>query len=147
MAKKNYLPGDRFGNLTVVREAGRDRWMQVLWECRCDCGAICTKPSGILKRDQTCSLACPIRRAKVGEKNRKHGLVGRPIYFVWQSFVARCTNPNHRSWKNYGGRGITVCEEWRAFENFYRDMSSGYAPGLQIDRINNNAGYYKENCR
>jgi hypothetical protein len=61
--------------------------------------------------------------------------------------IARCTNPNHPSWKDYGGRGIKVCERWLVFKNFYDDMFSSYRAGLTIDRENNSLGYFKENCR
>jgi hypothetical protein len=60
---------------------------------------------------------------------------------------ARCLNPNCHAWENYGGRGIKVCEQWLAFENFLRDMESSYAPGLSIDRIDVDGNYCKENCR
>jgi len=75
----------------------------------------------------------------------RHGMTGTREYSTWKSIIQRCNNPKHRSYKDYGGRGITVCEAWLRFENFYADM--GEKPqGLTIERIDNDLGYYKENC-
>ena len=80
------------------------------------------------------------------KKNLRHGKNGTPIYYTWGSMIKRCTNKNCWNYKNYGGRGIKVCERWLIFMNFYEDM--GEKPeGLQLDRIDNNLGYFKENCR
>lgn len=78
---------------------------------------------------------------------RTHGLFGTKIYGSWSSMVQRCTDVNHPYYKNYGGRGITVCDKWRKFEGFNGDMKDGHRDGLMIDRIDNNKGYFKENCR
>ena len=76
----------------------------------------------------------------------KHGMSGTPTYLTWRHMIRRCTNPSDPGFKNYGGRGITVCKRWRKFGNFLKDM--GVRPeGKTIERINNNAGYTKTNCR
>lgn len=67
-------------------------------------------------------------------------------YEVWRNMKQRCLNPNNKDFKHYGGRGISICEEWRLFENFYKDMGEK-PPGLQIDRVDNEVGYFKENCK
>lgn len=75
-----------------------------------------------------------------------HGMSKTSTYESWKSMIKRCTNSNHKDYRNYGGRGIKVCERWLKFENFFIDM--GEKPkGLSIDRINNNLGYFKDNCR
>ncbi len=75
-----------------------------------------------------------------------HGMFGTPTYKSWSSMMQRCNNPNNCSYKYYGGRGIVVCERWRDFKKFYKDMKDRPI-GLELDRINNNKGYNKANCR
>jgi len=70
-----------------------------------------------------------------------------PIYNTWRGMIERCTNPNHKAWPRYGGRGITVCPEWRVSANFQRDMGPSWRPGLSIDRIDNDGNYEPGNCR
>jgi len=78
--------------------------------------------------------------------NLKHGYYGTKIYAVWASIIQRCNNPNHKQYKDYGGRGIIVCKRWLKFENFLEDI--GEIPkGLTLDRINNNGSYSLENCK
>jgi hypothetical protein len=77
-----------------------------------------------------------------------HGQYRTPEYEAWRSIIQRCTNPNHKSWHRYGGRGITVCERWLdSFENFLEDMGKRPGPGYDIDREKNNGSYEKSNCR
>lgn len=79
----------------------------------------------------------------------RHKMTGTKLYYVWKNMINRCTRPSHSSFKNYGGRGIVVCEKWMSsFFNFYDDMSGdSYNEDLQIDRVDNEKGYFKENCR
>jgi hypothetical protein len=74
-------------------------------------------------------------------------MTNKRIYAVWSSMLARCGNKNNQAYSRYGGRGITVCKEWHNFLGFWEDMKNGYKENLTIDRIDNNKGYYKENCR
>lgn len=76
----------------------------------------------------------------------RHGQTGTPIHICWKGMLARCRNPNQAAYQHYGGRGITVCERWLTFENFYADMGDR-PPGLTLERINNDAGYGPDNCR
>lgn len=70
-----------------------------------------------------------------------------PLYAVWKELRYRCENPKNKQYVDYGGRGIKVCERWSVFDNFLADMGAGYAPGLEIDRVDNDGDYCKENCR
>lgn len=83
--------------------------------------------------------------------NHKHGMAAKgavhPLYKVWLQIKQRCTNPKNKQWANYGGRGITLCAEWTTFSGFLADMGAAYAAGLSIDRINNDEGYSRTNCR
>lgn len=90
------------------------------------------------KKRKNCSYKCA---------RKKHGKSRTRIYHIWEGMIQRCTNSNNNSYKNYGGRGIDICDEWLDFANFYRDMKDTYKSNLTIDRIDNNAGYNKKNCR
>lgn len=80
--------------------------------------------------------------------NKRHGMSRHPAYFVWRSMKCRCLLPTHHAWKNYGARGITVCDRWlESFENFWADMGETYQPGLELERVDNDAGYMPENCK
>jgi hypothetical protein len=79
--------------------------------------------------------------------NTTHGESHTTLFKVWSGLFQRCNNPSHRSYANYGGRGIAVCDRWQLYENFRDDMAVGHAQGLQLDRINNDLGYSPENCR
>jgi hypothetical protein len=77
-----------------------------------------------------------------------HGMTSHPVWNTWNGMRQRCQNPNNKDWKNYGGRGIAVCEPWqKTFEAFFADMGASWFPGAQIDRIDNNKGYEPGNCR
>lgn len=138
------LIGQRFGKLLVVSRAP-SVGKTARWNCICDCGRDTVKSSNVLRMGTVKSCGC--LRTLHGHCTTVSGKVVRsPEYFTWRSMLARCTNLNHHAWDNYGGRGITVCEDWHVFSNFLRDM--GDRPdGKTLDRINNDAGYFKENCR
>lgn len=77
----------------------------------------------------------------------RHGKTGHPLWRIWRGMIGRCHVKSNGNYKNYGGKGITVCERWKVFENFFFDMSPNWNEGLEIDRINNLLGYTSENCR
>lgn len=144
--------GFRYSYLTVLgptetRDShGRHRWL-----AKCECGKILELDSRDLKKRVNAGkpISCGCKKgALISEARKTHGMTKHPAYGVWHSMVQRCTEPTHRAWKNYGGRGITVCDRWlHSFENFWADMGPTYEPGLDLDRENNNLGYSPENCR
>lgn len=100
-----------------------------------------------LCKGRTKSCVCLDKKGITNGRPAKHGMWGTSIYRVWSDVIQRCTNPNNAFYKYYGGRGITICPEWReSFEVFFRDMGI-CPPGLTIERINNDLGYFLGNCR
>lgn len=117
--------------------------------CVCDCGTFKVFRQADLRHGSSTSCGICQRKA-VGEKlkdiHTTHGKTKTKIYNIWKGMIARCTKPDNKGAKHYALRGISVCDEWLKFENFYRDM--GDCPlDHSIDRIDTNDGYYKENCR
>ena len=138
--------GHRFGTQTILGVTERqDAHGRHYWTARCDCGRV----HEVLIRDVKRNTSCGCRKnATIAAKRRAHGMSKHPAWAVWQGMKQRCTDPNHKAWKNYGGRGITVCDRWlHSFEAFWADMGLTYQPGLDIDRRDNDAGYTPENCR
>lgn len=135
------LKGKIYGRLTVIHRAESSKNGHAKWFCRCECGNDTVVFASNLKREHTTSCGCVN-----DEVITKHAMQGTPEYHTWKGMIQRCANPNASRYKDYGGRGITVCEEWLSFEKFYADM--GDRPtGTSLDRIDNNSGYYKDNCR
>lgn len=151
------LTGMRFGRLVVISRAedyitpgnGRHRPQ---WYCQCDCGTKTVVRSTCLKSGVTKSCGC-LNREIVGNNSRKHGGFGTRLYSVWDSMRERCNTPTDTAYANYGGRGITVCDEWSDFTKFKEwALGAGYdenAPRGQctLDRIDVNKGYSPDNCR
>lgn len=138
------LTGQRFGRLTVVSESGRNMDGSIIWLCRCDCGNM-TQAIGTRMRNgyvHSCGCAHVTHGfAKRGEKKR--------LYSIWVNMKTRCYNPRVKCFKNYGGRGIKICNEWRHDYHAFHDwaMSHGYMENLTIDRIDNDGNYEPSNCR
>lgn len=140
MSKLIDLTGLRFGGTVVVSRA-ENTASQLRWLCMCDCGRNHIAYGGNLRSGKTKSCGCLRRHNAV-----THDMSRTSTYGSWQAMKARCSNPNKPQFKDYGGRGISYDPKWESFEGFLADM--GKAPkDYSIDRIDNNSGYYKENCR
>lgn len=144
------LMNQRFGRLVVVKQAGENKWNQYLWLCQCDCGNKKIVSGYSLKNGDTQSCKC-LQKEGVIRRNTKHNYARRKnkskTYIIWTSMIQRCVNQNSRDYNCYGGRGIKVCQRWMNFENFLEDVGEPPTENHSLDRINNNKGYCKENCR
>ena len=144
MPKVIDLAGKRFGKLLVIKKAGINKQGFNYWLCKCDCGNEKEIISSNLLRGQTKSCGCS---KYTGEFTKTHGMRKTRFYRIWCAIKTRCYNAKSIEYENYGGRGIKVCESWKQFENFFKDMHNTYKDDLTIDRINVNGDYCKENCK
>ncbi len=137
MTKLIDLSGQIFSRLTVESRAINDSSGRASWNCVCSCGVHRKVLGKHLRNGHSTSCGCA---------RTKHGMHGTREYQTWADMKNRCTCSNHKSFKHYGGRGISVCERWAGFENFYADM--GDKPqGLTIERIDNSRNYSPDNCK
>ncbi|WP_052476149.1 hypothetical protein [Cohnella kolymensis] len=145
--KKIDFTGTRIGQLTVIREAGKDKFGHIQWLCKCDCGNETIVLSDNIKRKHSKSCGC-LRTNTIVALNQTHGMTHTRIYTVWVNMVQRCNNPNSgRNYEAYGKRGIKVDSKWLTFDGFMEDMGDTYRDCLTLDRIDVNGNYTKQNCR
>lgn len=144
--RKVGLEGLRFGRLVVLQRAADTLRRKPRWLCRCDCERTSVVAASDLQTGATQSCGCLAREVS-GARNRTHGETGSPAFKTWLQMRARCLNPRHRSFSEYGAVGITVCERWQSFECFLADMGERPGPGYTIERRDNARGYEPENCR
>jgi hypothetical protein len=141
-AKAENLTGRKFGKLTVLYRV-ENRHGKTYWMCRCECDEVRAVQGAHLKSGHTSSCGCasPFRTT--------HGGTYERLYSIWCAMKKRCHNPNASNFHNYGGRGISVCDEWRNDYAAFREwaLENGYRVGLEIDRINVNGNYEPSNCR
>lgn len=143
MAAGTIPAGARFGRWVVTRTRLKS---EPRVECRCDCGTERAVEAGELGRWQSCGCLTRETARRGGGGRTTHGRTGTPEYRTWYAMLQRTTNPRDKHWHYYGGRGITVCERWRDFSNFFADMGPRPA-GLTIERVNNDGNYEPGNCR
>ncbi len=142
------LVGQKLGRLLCLEVAGKDEKRRTIFRFRCDCGSLYEAPGASMryenKRGVMVSCGC-FHRENVGQV--VHGKTDSRIYYVWCAMVQRCTNPKDSHFKDYGGRGISICQRWRdSFADFFADMGDP-PPGLTIERIDNDGSYELSNCR
>lgn len=148
MSKRLNIIGQVFGRLTVINfdyvHKGKAYW---LCECKCGNRKVIVGVNLITGNAKSCGCYnSEVASKRSIERNTIHGQYNSPTYNSWCSMMQRCTNKNYKRYKDYGGRGITVCNRWYIFENFLEDM--GERPeGLSLDRIDNEGNYESGNCK
>lgn len=150
MPKLIDMTGQRYERLTVVCQNGKDNAGHPLWKCRCDCGNVVYATGNRLRSGNTRSCGC-LHKEQLSERNTKHGNSKTRLYSIYKGIKDRCYRKKNTCYKLYGGRGITVCDEWlgeNGFNTFQAwAIENGYADDLTIDRIDCNKGYSPDNCR
>jgi hypothetical protein len=144
MSRTDLIPGDRFGRLTVISLAPK-RLRHTEWHCRCDCGEMKTTRASTLRAGRTRSCGCLGREElRTRRGNLRHGQRWTIEYRIWSGMKSRCYNPKNKSYANYGGRGIRVCDRWlNSFEDFLADVGRRPSPAHSIDRYPDNDGDYR----
>ena len=152
MYKCNNLKGMTFGRLTVIREEGRTKDRHILCRCRCKCGNIANVSSRDLVTGHTKSCGC-LQKDILRDIRYKHGDRDGRLYSIWKSMKKRCENPNCKSYKWYGAKGVSVCDDWHDYRVFKEwAINNGYDENAEygqctIDRINPFGNYEPTNCR
>lgn len=141
MSEIKDLTGKQFGAVTVLRRAGSTKQGQAKWLYRCICGKEKVAAGGDIRNGRITSCGCRASRKK-GALATEH-----PLYSTWKNMKCRCFNPKTPEYKNYGGRGVTVCERWLDFWTFAADMGPKPGKKYSLDRINNDGDYCPENCK
>ena len=139
--------GDTVGELTLLHSHIIERAGRRLWACRCSCGKTCTVRQDSLQSGATRSCGhLQIEYARTGDGHRIHGATGTPMWQVWKNMHRRCSDMNSKDYVNYGGRGISVSEEWSDFNTFLSDMGERPSDEHSLERRNNERGYCRDNC-
>lgn len=137
-------PGQKFNKLTIVREVERTS-IKRRFLCQCDCGNYTQVNLNMLRTSAIKSCGCLL--VENGKKNKIHGQWKSKLYAIWRDMKQRCLNPNNQQYKNYGGRGIKIRDEWLEFNSFYQwAIKSDYKVGLSIERKDVNGNYEPSNC-
>lgn len=158
MSRRKDLTGMTFGRWTAIEFAGTKKYKTstaAQWKCRCECGTERIVSANSLTTGKSISCGCYSREihkevmAQANRDNAKHGMFGTRIYRIWCGMKARCSWEKHSAYRDYGGRGIRVCDSWENnFEAFYEwAMANGYTDELTIDRKDVNGNYEPGNCK
>jgi hypothetical protein len=140
------LTGKQFGKLTVLQR-GENKGKRARWTCQCECGNVKDIRGDHLNSGESTSCGCQIIKAITKHGHSPANGSVSSEYSSWHNMITRCTKPSHKSYKDYAGRGITVCEQWMDFTTFLADMGDKPSPEYTIERIDNDKGYYPENCK
>ena len=144
--KRINLTGKRFGRLLIQEYSHTNKHRKAVWKCLCQCGKTVIVNGSSLRNGRTKSCGC-FRSERSMEANIKHGLSKSRLYSVWALMKDRCLRKKSNAYKNYGGRGISICEEWLGFKPFMEwALTNGYQENLTIERKDNNDNYCPENC-
>jgi len=140
------ITGKKFNRLTVIKRIENSTFRKARWLCKCDCGNFTEVSGDNLRNGSVKSCGCLIKdKNKQRATHRKSNI---RLYNIWRNMKARCNNSKNPDYKNYGKRGIKVCDEWINFENFYNwAINNGYKEKLSIDRVDVNKNYQPNNCR
>ena len=145
------LKGKKYGRLTVIEVAGKNKHGHTLMKCVCDCGNEKNVAIGDLNCGSVSSCGCLGKENKthLGKISRKHGMCNTRLYRIYKGMLGRCNNPNKSDYKYYGAKGVTVSKEWEENPKKFIEWSlnNGYRDGLTIDRIDVTKGYCSDNCR
>lgn len=146
MPKKTTPIRTRFGRWLVLSQAPSRNGHHTYFMCRCDCGTIRVHARSTLETGRTHSCGC-LARELSSDRKRTHGMSTHKLFPVWNSMMSRCYKNQDPAFERYGGRGISVCRRWHDVRNFIADNEHFVAPGLSMDRKNNNRGYTRQNVR
>lgn len=136
-----HMAGKRYGRLVVLRREP-NAGTKVQWLCQCDCGHKTVARANNLQSGHTSSCGCYGAGLR-----RTHGRSDTPEYATWRQMLDRCENPKNKRYKDYGGRGIMVCERWHEPQNFLDDMGKRPSRKHSLDRVDNDGNYEPANCR
>lgn len=148
--KMSDITGQKFNRLVAIEPHSKNKWGNVVWKCKCECGNEHLAAEGKLKQGKVKSCGCLAKELHI-KQLETHGLTtgGKPrTFIIWNGMKYRCLNPKSDSYQSYGGRGIKICEEWLNFEKFHDwAINNGYSDELSLDRIDNDKNYEPSNCK